>query len=286
MNSEQFYKWRQKYHNAGEAQPPPIIMGILNVTTDSFSDGGKFLQLNQAMQHAQAMINAGADIIDIGGESTRPGAAVISEAEELARVIPIIKSLRAASDICISIDTGKVAVMQAAVATGANFINDVTALAMPKAMHLVAELKVPVCLMHMQGTPQTMQNNPQYTTDVIDEINVFFQKKITACLTAGIKVENIFLDPGFGFGKLTKHNLQIIRQFAKFKKHGLPLMLGVSRKSTLGEVLQSSIDDRLIGGIVASMVAIQNGSNVIRTHDIYATKQACSMLRAITQAVI
>ena len=256
-------------------------MGILNVTPDSFSDGGHFLDSRAAYLHAIHMIEQGVDIIDIGGESTKPGAEAISCAEELARIIPVIERIRAVSDICISVDTSKAEVMQAAIAAGASFINDVAALSGDDSLATAARLNVPVCLMHMQGVPKSMQDNPSYTDNVVDEINLFFQQRIDACLKAGFCREQLILDPGFGFGKSVQHNLSIVKRFSEFQQHGLPLLLGVSRKSTIGAVLQKGVSERLTGSIATEIVAALHGASIIRTHDVGETNQALQMVDAI-----
>ena len=258
-------------------------MGILNVTPNSFSDGGYHLDVNHAYHRAQEMIEHGADIIDIGGESSKPGAETVSHAEELARVIPVIECIRGASDICISIDTCKAEVMQAAVTAGASIINDIKALTDVASLAVASRLKVPVCLMHMQGNPQMMQENPTYSSDVIDEINLFFQQRIVACLNAGISRENLILDPGFGYGKTVHHNLCIVNRFGEFRQHHLPLLLGVSRKSTIGAVLRKAVNERLSGGIATAVFAALQGVSIIRTHDVNETNQALQMLHAIVE---
>lgn len=256
-------------------------MGVLNVTPDSFSDGGHFLAINAAYQQAQRLIEQGADVIDIGGESTKPGADEVSCTEELERVIPVIERIRSVSDVCISIDTCKAAVMQEAIAAGASFINDIKALTAEGALPVAAELKVPVCLMHMQGVPKSMQEKPHYAHDVVDEINQFFQQRIEACIDAGISRENLIVDPGFGFGKSVQHNLCIVKRLIEFQQHGLPVLLGVSRKSTIGAILQKPARDRLVGGIALEVVAVLQGVSIIRTHDPGATNQALQMVDAI-----
>lgn len=263
----------------------PLVMGILNVTPDSFSDGARYLEPKQAFLHAQRMLEQGADIIDIGGESTKPGAEEVSFEEELKRVIPVIERLRAISDICISIDTCKAEVMQAAINAGASFINDITALTRDGSLDVAARLNVPVCLMHMQGTPKSMQNNPHYANDIIDEINLFFQQRIEVCLSAGLLRERLILDPGFGFGKTVQHNLSMVKRLTEFQQHGLPIMLGVSRKSTIGAVLQKSEVERLSGGLAATVFAALQGVSIIRTHDVDETNQALQMVHAIVGAV-
>ncbi len=256
-------------------------MGVLNITPNSFSDGGCFLDRGHATRRAEEMIVEGVDIIDIGGESSRPGAEPASCAEELARVIPVIESIRAASDVCISIDTCKAEVMEAAVMAGATLINDISALTGVGSLAVARRLKVPVCLMHMQGTPQLMQNNPHYSRDIVDEINDFFLQRIHVCLQAGIPREHLILDPGFGFGKWVPHNLSIVNRLREFQHHNLPLLLGVSRKSTIGAVLQKPVLERLPGGLAIAVLAALQGVSIIRTHDVAATSQALQMIHAI-----
>ncbi len=260
-------------------------MGVLNVTPDSFSDAGKFLDPKAAYHQAKTMIDQGVDIIDIGGESSRPGATAVSVDEELARVIPVIKRIRSVhQDIGISIDTCKAEIMVEAVAAGASMINDIHALRGPGALSAVASMNVSVCLMHMQGAPQTMQNNPQYSVDLVDEINQFFHQRIEACEQVGIVRERLILDPGFGFGKSVQHNLQMLKRLAEFQQHKLPVLLGVSRKSTLGVVSQKTVDNRMPGGLAIAVYAVLNGVSMIRTHDVDETKQALQMLNAIVNA--
>ena len=285
MNSDQFRQW---CHQSVEPISlsltylrKPLIMGVLNVTPDSFSDGGCFVDVENAYHHAQDMIMQGADLIDIGGESSKPGAKPVSLTEELARVIPVIERIRAISDVCLSIDTCKAEVMKAAVMAGATFINDISALTGEGALFVAARLDVPVCLMHMQGVPQSMQDNPHYMNDVVDEINDFFRQRIEACLQTGLRRENIILDPGFGFGKSVSHNLCMVRRLNEFQQHGLPLLLGVSRKSTLGAALQLPVSERLSAGIALAVFAALQGVSIIRTHDVKETYQALQMIQDI-----
>ncbi len=276
MNSRQFTEWLQ-----APSRPKPLIMGILNVTPNSFYDGGRYQQLECAVERANQMIDAGADIIDVGGESSKPGAFPISTSEELARVIPIIKRLREQNDIMLSIDTTKASVMSEAIIAGATMINDITALADQDALYCAAEANVPVCLMHMQGMPLTMQTNPQYQIDVVEQINQFFQQRIEACLKRGIAKSNLILDPGFGFGKLHQHNLRIVQQLANFRYHNLPLLLGVSRKSTLGNLLNQPVNERMVPGLTMAIFAVLQGVAIIRTHDVRETKEAFMTLNAL-----
>jgi dihydropteroate synthase len=261
-------------------------MGILNCTPDSFSDGGSYFQLDKALKKASDLIEEGADILDIGGESSRPGALPISVEEELSRVIPLIKSIRSQSNICISIDTTKPEVMKEAVKAGAGLINDINALRAKGALQTAAELQVPVCLMHMLGTPKIMQESPSYPVGIIEEINSFFSDRIAACLKAQISTELIILDPGFGFGKTLDHNLTLIRRLEGFKKHKRPIALGVSRKHTLGVILNKPENERLMGSIVMTIIARQNGLGIIRTHDVEQTKQALLVEKAINKEAL
>lgn len=262
-----------------------LVMGILNVTPNSFYDGGRYINPNLAYERAQAMIEQGVDIIDIGGETSKPGAEPVSLNQELDRVIPVIERICASSDICVSIDTCKPAVMQAAVAAGASFINDISALMTDDAVSTAARLDVPVCLMHMKGSPRFMQNAPHYDTNVVAEINDFFKQRIAICLDAGIARDQLILDPGFGFGKSVQHNILLTRQFHTFQQHQLPLLLGVSRKSTLGAILKQTISDRLPGGLALAVFAVTQGASIIRTHDIAETKQALMMLDVIRKGL-
>lgn len=285
MNNQQFRQWCERQANPLLAnREMPLLMGILNVTPDSFSDAGCYLHLDKALQHARAMIAAGADLLDIGGESTRPFADKVSIDEEKQRIIPLIERIRAESDICISVDTSKPGVMYAAVAAGAGVINDITALNGEESLQTALQLQVPVCLMHMQGIPRNMQERPEYPHGVVTEINEFFDRQIERCVTFGLPREHLILDPGFGFGKTVQHNLQIIKHFEQFKCHGLPVMLGASRKNTLGVVLDKPVSERLIGGITLTTIAALKGAAMIRTHDVDETRQALLMTRAVMRA--
>lgn len=262
----------------------PLIMGILNITPDSFSDGGRYIHRDQAIEHALDMIEAGADVLDIGGESTRPGSQPISAAEECSRILPVIEAIRARSSIVISVDTSKSEVLRAALIAGADMMNDITALQDAESMTLVREFQIPVCLMHMQGIPEHMQQQPYYEGSVIHSIQAFFTQKITACLQAGILREQLILDPGFGFGKTTEHNLTMMKQLKVLNTHHLPLMLGFSRKSTLGTVVGTGVDDRLSAGLALSVWAALQGVFMLRTHDVQQTQQALTMLAAVMNA--
>lgn len=258
-------------------------MGILNITMDSFSDGGRFLSQERACEQAFHLISNGADIIDIGGESTKPGANPVPLDVELNRVIPIIEQIRKHADICISIDTYKPAVMAAAVAAGANMINDVYALQHEGALALAAQLSVPVCLMHMKGHPKTMQHNPVYPNGLIAETLQFFSERIRQCGDAGIKKNHLILDPGFGFGKKVQDNLHIMYHIDELKQFNCPLLVGVSRKSIIGSVLHKEVGDRLIGGIALAVYFAMHGIGIIRTHDVDETKQALDIIDAINK---
>ena len=257
----------------------PVVMGILNVTPDSFSDGGEFSTFERACQHADQMVADGARIIDVGGESTRPGADDVSVADEIARVVPAIRYIAQHHDVWISIDTSKPEVMAAAVNAGAHLINDVRALEAPGALEMAAKLKVPVCLMHMQGLPRTMQAAPQYD-NLIEDILGYFKCRITACIEAGIPREMLMLDPGFGFGKTLEHNYQLLANLAVFEQLALPLLIGLSRKSMIGNLLQRDTDKRLAGSLAGAMLAAQHGAQIIRVHDVPETIDVLNVLAA------
>jgi len=261
----------------------PVVMGVLNITPDSFFDGGCFVDPAQALSRAMAMAEEGAGIIDIGGESTRPGAAQVGVEEELQRVIPVIQAIRAQSDIPISIDSSKPEVMDEAVAAGASLINDVRALQQPNAMQAAAKLQVPVCLMHMQGQPGTMQQQPHYH-DVLGEVMDFLRQRSQACLDAGIAAERIILDPGFGFGKSLPHNLGLFKHLAQLRQLGFPLLVGVSRKSMIGTALDIPLEARLPASVALAGLAVWLGASIIRAHDVQATVQAVKMCHAVKNA--
>lgn len=257
----------------------PQIMGILNVTEDSFSDGGLYLDSTKAKIKAQAMIDAGASIIDVGGESTRPGALPVSVKEELQRVIPLIQFI-SRLNIPVSIDTHKAEVMRAAVDAGASLINDVYALQNNGALQTAAQLQVPVCLMHMQGTPQTMQLAPRYD-DVVDDIIAFFKSRISTCVAAGVSKDRLIIDPGFGFGKTAEHNFSILNRLDEFKTLDLPLLVGLSRKSMIGSIINKPPKQRLSASLALAVVAWQSGANFIRVHDVGETSDALRMITAL-----
>ena len=260
----------------------PIVMGILNVTPDSFSDGGQYSSYELACQHADDMVAQGAGMIDIGGESTRPGAAEVSLADELARVIPLVKYVAAHHDVWISVDTSKAEVMRQAVAVGAHLINDVRALMEPGALEAAAELQVPICLMHMQGDPQSMQFSPTYH-NVIEDVSAFLTERIETCLRAGISRELLILDPGFGFGKSLEHNYELLAKLDHFSKFDLPILIGLSRKSMIGNLLAKPTSERLAGSLAGALIAAQKGAHIIRVHDVAQTVDMLKVLQA-TQA--
>ncbi|MGS0694245.1 dihydropteroate synthase [Shewanella sp. 0m-4] len=265
--------------NASLDLSSPVVMGILNVTPDSFSDGGEYSSIETACRQADFMVANGAKIIDIGGESTRPGAKDVSVDDELARVLPLIDYVSRTHNVWISIDTSKAAVMQAAIEAGAHLINDVRALQEPGALAVAAALNVPVCLMHMQGQPRTMQDAPQYG-DIISDITEFFNQRIEACIAAGIKREQIVIDPGFGFGKTLAHNYELLNRMAEFLPMGLPILAGLSRKSMFGQLLGREVAQRLSGTLTGNMLAVQAGANIVRVHDVQETSDMLAVLAA------
>lgn len=259
-------------------------MGVLNVTPDSFSDGGRYLDLDAAVTRVARMIAEGADIIDVGGESTRPGAAEVGTTEELQRVVPVIAAIRAAHpDVIISVDTSKPEVMSAAVAAGAGLINDVRALTLTGALQAAAATQAAVCLMHMQGQPDSMQVAPCYE-NVVSEVSSFLTDRVQACVAAGIARERILIDPGIGFGKKPEHNLALLAHLPVFLRLQLPLLLGVSRKSLIGAILNRSVEHRLSGGVALATAAVLSGARIIRTHDVAETSDAVRMAQALLQA--
>ena len=257
----------------------PLVMGIVNVTPDSFSDGGKFLVRDQAIAHARKLIEDGADILDIGGESTRPGAAAASLQLELDRVMPVLQAL-VGEGVPISIDTQKAAVMQAAILAGAAMINDVNALQADGAIAACAAANVAVCLMHMRGSPQTMQQHPDYA-DVVSEVSDFLTTRVATCEAAGIARERIVIDPGFGFGKTVEHNFTLLRQLRKLVVLGSPVLAGYSRKSSLGAVTGRPVEERLAASLTAAIIATQNGATILRVHDVRETVDALKVMAAV-----
>lgn len=258
-------------------------MGILNLTPDSFSDGGLWLQPEDALRRAAEMVEQGATLIDVGGESTRPGAAAVPESEELERVVPIIEQLAQHLDVVISVDTMKPAVMRAALAAGATMINDVNALREPGAVMAVAASQAAVCLMHMQGVPRTMQAAPQYA-DVVAEVRAALASRIEVCIQAGIGRERMVIDPGIGFGKALSHNLTLLANLDAFKVLNVPLLVGVSRKSLFAQLLGLKVDERLVPSVTAAVLAVQQGAAIVRAHDVAETVLALKTAQAICQA--
>jgi len=261
----------------------PAVMGILNITPDSFSDGGRFASLSAALPHAEQMVTAGAAIIDIGGESTRPGAKAASEQEEIDRVVPVIEAVVSAVDVPVSVDTSKPGVMRAAMSAGAAMINDVRALTVDGALQAAAELQLPVCLMHMQGQPGTMQERPQYD-DVIGEVTQFLRGRVAECRQAGLGEDLIVIDPGFGFGKTVTDNIELLTNLRQLLDIGLPVLIGVSRKSTLGAITGRDVDGRMAASISAAVMAVERGAHIVRAHDVAETVDALRMTKAVTES--
>ncbi len=265
----------------------PKIMGILNVTPDSFSDAGQLYSqgkvcLSAALKRATQMVLEGAAIVDVGGESTRPGALAVGEQEELDRVLPIIENLTNHLDVIISVDTSCAAVIHEAAKLGAGVINDVRALQRPNALEAAAHNRLPVCLMHMQGEPTTMQHQPDYS-DVIAEVSAFFHQRLHACRAAGIDTGRVILDPGIGFGKTDAHNLALLNHLREFNALGCPLLVGLSRKSMLGRLLQRELPDRLAGSLGFGLIALQRGANILRVHDVAATADIVKIHQLTTE---
>lgn len=258
----------------------PVVMGVLNVTPDSFSDGGSFVGRDKAVARAGDMLESGAAIIDVGGESTRPGAAPVSVQEELDRVMPVVEALIREFQCIVSVDTSTPEVMLAAANAGAGLINDVRALQRPGALDVVASLGLPVCLMHMQGQPGTMQQNPNYKS-IEREVMGFFVQRIDACVSAGVSKERLLLDPGFGFGKTLEHNMSLLSGLAGFSLLGLPLLVGVSRKTMIGEIVNKPVDQRLCGSVAAAVLAVERGANIVRVHDVPETVDALKVVAAM-----
>ena len=257
----------------------PRVMGVLNVTPDSFSDGGRWLGREAALRHAESMIREGADIIDVGGESTRPGADAVPEQQELDRVIPVLEALAAAFDVTLSVDTSKATVMRAAVAAGARMLNDVYALRRPGALEAAAELGVPVCLMHMQGEPRSMQAEPSYG-DVVAEVEAFLLERAAAAEAAGVARSHIVLDPGFGFGKTPEHNLALLRALPRLVGAGYPVLAGLSRKRLLETLTGRPVDQRLAGSLALAVVVARGGASIIRVHDVAETVDVLRVIAA------
>lgn len=261
----------------------PHIMGILNMTPDSFSDGGRHKTLIDAITHANEMVIAGATIFDIGGESTRPGADEVSVEEELARVIPVVEALSQRFEVWISVDTSKPEVIRAAAAAGAHLINDIRSLNEPGAREAAADVDLPVCLMHMQGEPKSMQHSPSYQ-QIITEVDSFLATEIERCMAAGIRRENILLDPGFGFGKNLQHNYELLANLSHFHHFDLPLLVGMSRKSMIGQLLNVGPTQRLSGSLACAVIAAMQGAQIIRVHDVKESVEAIRVVEATLRA--
>lgn len=261
----------------------PLVMGVLNVTPDSFSDGGRYLDPQIAVARAEQMLAEGADIIDVGGESTRPGAAPVSVDEELRRVVPVIRALAQRSAAAISVDTSKPEVMRAAVDAGAGLINDIRALRLPGALDAAAASGAAVCLMHMQGEPADMQKQPHYA-DVVEEVRDFLRGRVRACTEAGITANRLLIDPGIGFGKTIEHNLRLLAQLHRFRDLQLPILVGISRKSLIGVLTGRPVEQRLWGGLALTTAAVLSGARIIRTHDVPATVDAVKIAAALSAA--
>ena len=255
-------------------------MGVVNVTPDSFSDGGQFLDPKAAIAHGRRLIDEGADILDIGGESSRPGARAVAEDEELGRVLPVLKALK---DVPVSVDTRRPRVMREVLEAGASMINDIEALGTPGALDAVADTDCAVCLMHKQGDPATMQNAPRYL-DVVVEVRDFLATRTAACKIAGIEEDRITIDPGFGFGKTLEHNFTLLKRLPELAKLGLPIVAGWSRKSTLGTVTGRPVTDRLAASLAAALLAVQHGAKILRVHDVKETRDALAVVQALEKA--
>jgi dihydropteroate synthase len=262
----------------------PLIMGIVNVTPDSFSDGGLFNSFEHALQHAMQLVNHGSDWLDVGGESTRPGSVPVDLEEEIRRVIPVVEALVAMKQ-SVSVDTSKPEVMRAAISAGATMINDVNALRAPGALEAVASGGVAACLMHMQGEPRSMQSNPRYD-DVVIEVRDFLSQRLNAALEAGIPHERLIIDPGFGFGKTQTQNIQMLRHLDRFCDLGVPVMVGLSRKSMLGKITGTEVNDRLHASVAAALLAVSKGAGIVRVHDVKATHHALAVYNAVNGSAV
>ena len=258
----------------------PQVMGIVNMTPDSFSDGGNYNNLDDAMRRVDNMIQAGATFIDVGGESTRPGAAQVSTSEELDRVIPLVEKIARYFDVWISVDTSKPEVITESAKAGAHLINDIRALTLPGALQAAQKTELPVCIMHMQGDPKTMQNAPHYQQDIYQEVDSFFEEHIKQCVVAGIAREKIILDPGFGFGKTLTHNYRLLATLERFHHFNLPILVGMSRKSMVGQVLNVPPKERVLGSVSCAVIAAMKGAQIIRVHDVKETFDAMRIVQA------
>jgi dihydropteroate synthase len=256
-------------------------MGVVNITPDSFSDGGRFFDSKEAIAHARRLAEEGADIVDLGGESTRPGAQPVAEADELQRILPVLRQIK---DLCVSVDTRRPAVMKAALEAGASMINDVEALAAPGALEAVAASTCAVCLMHKKGEPATMQRDPHYD-DVVAEVRAFLHERTQAAVRAGIATERIVVDPGFGFGKTADHNLELLRGLAEFESLGVPLLAGLSRKSTVGKITGRPVGERLAGSLAMALLALQGGATILRVHDVKETRDVIAVWQAFEKTL-
>ena len=270
--------------NVGPLELPDVsIMGVLNVTPDSFSDGGRFIARDAALAQAEKLIGEGAAIVDVGGESTRPGSSAVEASEEIDRVVPVIEALVTELGATVSVDTTKPEVMRAAAGAGVAMINDVRALQDDGALEAAAQIGVPVCLMHMQGLPRTMQDDPRYA-DVVEDVFAFLERRLEACVGAGIPRDHIVVDPGFGFGKTVAHNLALLKHLRRFTDLGVPVLAGLSRKSSLGHITGRAVDERMPASIVAAALAVENGASIIRAHDVAETADAIKIVRAVMEA--
>ena len=258
----------------------PVVMGVLNVTPDSFSDGGRYTSLDAALRQAEQMLADGAAIIDVGGESTRPGAAPVSEQQELDRVIPVVEALHRELDALVSVDTSTPAVIRACADAGAGMINDVRSLRRPGALDAAAGTGLPVCVMHMQGEPGTMQNDPFYE-DVTAEVIAFLAQRVDACVDAGIPRDKLLVDPGFGFAKTVQHNLRLLAELSRLSRLELPLLVGLSRKSLFGKVLDRPVDQRLAGSLAAAVMCVERGARIVRAHDVKETVDSVRFAHAV-----
>lgn len=258
-------------------------MGILNATPDSFSDGGRFARRDAALRHAEAMVAAGATIIDVGGESTRPGASVVSSQQELERVVPVVEAISQSLDVLVSVDTSDASVISETARVGAGLINDVRSLRREGALEAAVATGLPVCIMHMRGEPTDMQNDPQYV-DLVGEVTSFLKQRMEQCVAAGIAAELIVLDPGFGFAKTLEHNLSLFKHMQALHVLGRPLLVGVSRKSMIGKVLDKPVDERLYGGLALAAMAMVKGAKILRVHDVAQTVDVVRMIAAVESA--